>query len=163
MSKDKMNRLLVEELQSMKSWMKFLDNKSNQNKSFHKPTANNANLMRESQFDNRNDQYGSPDQTSDELILGSNEEATDIVDNGNFIVISSDINGGLYVKLVEAEDEDDALQQTENEMIIQNFVIGEDSLMALISKLSQYLPEEINAEIENEKPPFIDEDIISNY
>jgi hypothetical protein len=68
--------------------------------------------------------------------------------------------------MVEAEDENEALAQNENEMISQTMVIAEDSLMELISKLSQYLPEEITAQNEPEKPPFIDtpdEDVIDEF
>ena len=151
----KLNKKLTEELSQVKNWMKFLDNKGNYNKSFHKATSNNPKLMREFQDDN-NDQYGSPDEQSDELILGNNNEPETAVSDGNFITIAVDINGGIHVNLVEAEDENGALEQTENEMLIQTMVIAESSLMTLIAKLSQYLPEDINAGEETEKPPFID-------
>ena len=154
---EKMNKKLVTEIAQMKSWMKFLDNKSNHNTSFHKPTSQNPKLMRESMFDDNNDQYGSPEENSDNLILGGNEEGQDIVNDGNFIVISIDINGGIHATMVEAEDENAALEQTENEMIIQSMVISEDSLMEMISKLSQFLPEDITSGEEFDKPPFIDE------
>lgn len=157
MEKDKMNKKLITELEQMKSWMKFLDNKSNYNKSFHKPTAKNPKLIREAIEDNPNDQFGTPEQPSDDLILGNDEQNQDMVNDGNFIVISIDINGGIHATMVEAEDENGALEQTENEMIIQSMVIAEDSLMELISKLSQYLPEDITAGEEPDKPPFIDE------
>ena len=151
MENEKMNKRLVEELNGVKSWMKFLDNKGNFNKSFHKPTAKNPKLLRE--FGNVPD--GSPEQTSDDLILGADQKES--MNNGSFIVISIDINGGIHVAMVEGEDENDVLQQTENEIIIQNMVIAEDSLTDLIAKLSQYLPEEVNAEVTPEKPPFIDQ------
>jgi len=157
MEKDKMNKKLITELDHMKSWMKFLDNKSNFNKSFHKPSSTNPKLRESFREDDPNDQFGSPDQSSDELILGNDEQKQDVVSDGNFLVISIDINGEIYVKLTEAENENEALAQNENEMIIQNMVIAEDSLMELISKLSQYLPEEITAEDKPDKPPFIDE------
>ena len=157
MKKDKMNKKLITELNQIKSWMKFLDNISNYNKSFHKPTAQNPKLIRETIEDNSNDQFGTPERSSDNLILGNDEQNNDMVNNGNFIVISIDINGGIHVTMVEGEDENDALEQTENEMIIQSMVIAEDSLMELISKLSQYLPEDIISGEEPDKPPFIDE------
>ena len=152
-----MNKKLVTEIEQMKQWMRFLDNKTNYNKSFHKPTANNPKLIREAINDNPNDQFGTPKQSSDDLILGSENNGEDIINDGSFIVISSDINGGLHVTMVAAEDENDAIAQTENEMIIQTMVIAEDSLMELISKLSQYLPEDLTSEEEPNKPPFIDE------
>ena len=155
---EKMNQKLVTELNRAKSWIKFLDNNSNFNKSFQKGEPN---ILREGMFDETgsgdeaND--GSPEQSSDKLILGDDEGRKEAVNDGNFIVISTDINGGIHIDLVEGEDENDALEQTENEMLTQTMVIAEESLMELISKLSQYLPEEINTEDVPDKPPFIDE------
>ncbi len=153
-----MNTKLVQELKGVKDWMKFLDNKSNYNKSFHKSTTTgNPKLIKEISGDNPDDQYGSPDTTSDDLILGNDEQAQDTVSDGAFLVISVDINGGIHVNMVEAEDENEALEGAQNEMLTQTMVIAEDSLMELIAKLSQYVPEEINAENEPTKPPFIDQ------
>ena len=104
-----------------------------------------------------NDQFGTPEKPSDDLILGANEQNEDVINDGNFIVISTDINGGIHVTIVEAENENSAIEQTDNEMIIQSMVIPEDSLMELISKLSQYLPEDIVSGEEIDKPPFINE------
>jgi hypothetical protein len=154
METEKMNTKLVQELNGVKDWMKFLDKKSNYNKSFHKSTTTgNPKLMKET----IGDQDSSPDVPSDDLILGSNDENQDTVSDGSFLVISVDINGGIHVDMVAAEDENEALDQAQNEMLTQTMVIAEDSLMELISKLSQYVPEEINAENEPTKPPFIDQ------
>lgn len=152
---EKMNKKLIEEMNTMKKWMNFLNDSSNYNKSFHK--SGNSRLIRETNYDDPNDTFGSPEEESDKLILGNDEQNENTINDENFIVISTDINGGIYVKLVEAEDENSALEQTENEMIIQNMVISEDSLMELITKLTQYLPEELTSVDEPDKPPFIDE------
>ena len=45
MENDKISKKLLEELNNMKSWMNFLDNKSNYNKSFRKSTSNNPKLI----------------------------------------------------------------------------------------------------------------------
>lgn len=167
MMNDKTNKKLLQEIDVMKSWMKFLDNTNNYNKSFHKPTANNPKLMNEGMFDNDNDQHGSPEETSSKLILGNDETVDNVVNDGSFIVISTDINGGIHVSITQAEDENQALEQNDNEMITQTMVIPEDSLMVLISKLTQYIPEELNTGEEYDKPPFIDEsdddDLMDRY
>ena len=157
METNKMNKKLVTEIEQMKLWMKFLGNQTNYNKSFYKPTANNPKLITETFQDNPNDRFGTPEKSSDELILGNTTNTEDMVHDGSFIVISTDINGGIHVTMVEAEDENAAIDQTENEMIIQSMVITEDALMELISKLSQYLPEDLTTGEESDKPPFIDE------
>lgn len=151
------NKNLLNEINNIKGWMNYLNGA---------PGAKRLKLIKESEYDDTNDQFGTPETSSEDLILGSQTNSDDMINDGSFIVISIDINGGIHVTMVSAEDENSAIEQTENEMIIQNMVISEDALMELISKLSQYLPEDLVSGEESDKPPFIDEpdeEIIDEY
>jgi len=156
MENEKINKGLLKEIAQSQKWMEFLNDNKNFNKSFRLDENNNNPRLNEGMF-NDDEVDGSPDIKSDDLLLGSNETEMDVVEDGAFIVISTDIENGIHVSMVEAETENEALQQSENEMLTQMFVIKEDMLMPLITKLTQYLPEEVNAEVEPDKPPFIDE------
>jgi hypothetical protein len=148
---DKTNAKLLKEVENAKKMMNFLDNNKNYNRSFF-----NCDIIKED-VENTNDQYGSPENKSDKLILGADETSTESLQGTSFIVISTDVNGELYVNLVEAEDEQSAMQKSENELLTQMLVLNEGQLISLVTKLTKYLPEEINAQTEPVKPPFIDE------
>jgi hypothetical protein len=150
------NKKLLEEISGVKKWMQFLDNKKNYNRSFRKEDSS---LIKEDfrYEEDPNDQYGSPEEKSDELLLGDNEQTVNAVEGGSYLVLSTDINGKLYVNLVEGDSEEEVIQKSENEMLTQMMVVPESDLVDLITKLTQYLPEEITSEDEPTKPPFIDE------
>lgn len=150
------NKKLLEEIGGVKKWMNFLDNKSNYNRSFRKEEATGL-IKEDFNYEDPNDTYGSPETESDALLLGNEDQETQLSEGGSYIVISTDINGDIYVKLIEADSEEAAVNQSENEMLTQILAISETKLMDVISQLTQYLPEDITAETEPDKPPFIDE------
>jgi hypothetical protein len=161
---EKNDKKLIEEIENSKKWMKFLGNKNNYNRSFHQtessenPKPLNEAKIREDIGDNINDTHGSPEVDSDALLLGGSDEEM-ITDDGAgvYIIISTDINGTIHTNMIESESEEDAVQQSDNEMLTQIFAIEESQMVLLITKLTQYLPEEIKAQNEPTKPPFIDE------
>lgn len=159
---------LLEEIEKSKNWMKFLDNKKNYNRSFHQ-TESSSNpkplheaKIRESMFEDKDESgvVGSPEQPSDDLLLGG-PAGEDMVKSENgggvFIIVSTDVNGTIHTNMIESDSEQDAVQQSDNEMLTQIFAVAEEQLLSLISKLTQYLPEDIESENVPDKPPFIDE------